>query len=164
MDSKQKARLAQFDTVLLGRNVRSARMGLGLTQKQLAGPSLSIAYISRIEAGQRRPSPPVMEQLATRLNATVDQLLAPATATQSDEFRLTLDYAELALETGETLEAQRQAASVESALRDDAGGQPLVERARILLARTYEAQGRLSTTPSSSSNKHWSIPARVLTG
>lgn len=40
---------------VLGARVRKLRQGIGLTQADVAGADLSVAYISRIEAGQRRP-------------------------------------------------------------------------------------------------------------
>ncbi|WP_414690010.1 helix-turn-helix domain-containing protein, partial [Nocardioides sp.] len=46
-----------IDPGALGARLRSARLRAGLTQSQVAGSDLSTAYVSRIEAGQRRPDP-----------------------------------------------------------------------------------------------------------
>jgi transcriptional regulator with XRE-family HTH domain len=47
---------------------------LGLSQRDLAGPGVSYAYISRIEAGERRPSIRALRQLAAKLNVSVHWL------------------------------------------------------------------------------------------
>src|SRR5947208_6259531 len=47
--------VATIDPVVLGERMRLARIRAGLTQSQVAGEDVSTAYISRIEAGQRRP-------------------------------------------------------------------------------------------------------------
>ena len=45
------------DPAVLGPRVRAARLRAGLTQAEAAGTEMSTAYVSRIEAGQRRPDP-----------------------------------------------------------------------------------------------------------
>lgn len=60
----------------LGRRIRTLRIGLGLTQQQVLGSSPG--YLSRIETGQRRPAPAVLEQIAAMLKTTVDELLSDA--------------------------------------------------------------------------------------
>jgi transcriptional regulator with XRE-family HTH domain len=54
----------------MGKRIRTRRLEQGLSQRALARPGLSGAYISRIEAGQRRPSPRVLQALAIRLDTT----------------------------------------------------------------------------------------------
>jgi hypothetical protein len=55
-----------IDPAILGRRLRNARVAAGLTQTQAAGGDASTAYISRIEAGQRRPDLKLLARLADR--------------------------------------------------------------------------------------------------
>ncbi|HXF98660.1 MAG TPA: helix-turn-helix transcriptional regulator [Gaiellaceae bacterium] len=50
----------------VGRRLQEARTGAGLSQRELAFPGCSPAYISRIERGQRTPSLQVLRELARR--------------------------------------------------------------------------------------------------
>lgn len=51
----------------LGRRFQELRQQRGLSQRQLAFPGCSAAYISRLEAGDRRPSIQTLHRLAFRL-------------------------------------------------------------------------------------------------
>lgn len=142
MSSSHGELLAALEPATLGARIRDARLSRGLTQTDLAGESMTVSYVSRIESGARRPKLAVVRTLAGRLDLTVDQLLRGVTACEYDEIRLGLDYAELALETGEAAEAAAQARTnltrAESANQAD-----LVARGRYLLGRALEAVGRL---------------------
>ena len=63
------------DPRAVGRRLRGARERAGLSQRQLAFPGCSAAYISRLEAGQRVPSLQLLRKLAAKLNAD-EQYLA----------------------------------------------------------------------------------------
>lgn len=63
--------------VSLGVRMRAARGRLGLTQAQLAEPGYSVAYVSRIEAGERTPSPEALAVFAKRLGLSPTALLDP---------------------------------------------------------------------------------------
>ncbi len=133
--------LREIDPVLLGRRLRDARVAAGLTQGDAGGEGLSTAYVSRIEAGARRPSARALQALAERVGAAPSDLLrAPDDDPAANELRLTLDYAELALETGEAAEAESQA---RAALEQLPAGSSLRERAEFLHGRALEATGRL---------------------
>ena len=54
----------------VGRRVRAKRLELGLSQRELASPGVSYAYISRIEAGARVPSAKALILLARKLDVT----------------------------------------------------------------------------------------------
>jgi len=132
--------LHAVDLTALGSRVRAARVAKGWTQAELAGTEISVGYVSRIESGSRRPNLAVLTSLASRLGTPIEQLLQGVTASQYDEIRLGLDYAELALETGEAVDAERQAQkflslAVQSSLTD------LACRGRYLYARALEANG-----------------------
>ncbi len=134
--------LHSVDLKTLGSRVRAARVAKGWTQTELAGEEISVGYVSRIESGSRRPNLAVLTSLASRLGTPIEQLLQGVTANQYDEIRLGLDYAELALESGESVDAERQAQkflslALQSSLTD------LTCRGRYLYARALEANGDL---------------------
>jgi transcriptional regulator with XRE-family HTH domain len=58
----------------IGRRLRELRKRAGLSQRELSAPGVSYAYISRIEAGARRPSVKALRQLAPRLGVSVHYL------------------------------------------------------------------------------------------
>ena len=141
MDARQADLLREIDPVELGRRLRAARLARRMTQTDLAGPGISVGYLSRMESGQRRPSGKVLEELARRLAVPLEQFLGGPSPREVDEVRLMLDYAELSLESGEPAEAETHAgaalARVTSPAMDD-----LAERAHYLRARALEAQGQ----------------------
>lgn len=60
----------------LGKNLRAARQGLGLTQEEVAERSgVQAGEISRIERGLRDPKVSTLEKLASALNLRPGQLL-----------------------------------------------------------------------------------------
>ncbi|NPC41223.1 helix-turn-helix domain-containing protein [Nocardioides sp. zg-1230] len=140
MDARQAELLAQADAHELGRRLRSIRVSRGLTQGEVVGDTMSVAYLSRLETGARRPTVKALTALAMRLDVTIDSLLEVDPGQDPDEVRLALDYAELALESGEPDEAAQH---IDTALnRLDAAGAGVRERAKILHARSLEASGR----------------------
>ena len=54
------------DPLAVGRRLHAAREAAGISQRELAFPGCSAAYISRIERGERIPSLQVMRELARR--------------------------------------------------------------------------------------------------
>jgi transcriptional regulator with XRE-family HTH domain len=63
----KRARTPHFDDpVAVGRRVHEAREAAGLSQRELAFPGCSAAYISRIERGERIPSLQVLREIARR--------------------------------------------------------------------------------------------------
>ena len=142
MDSRDADLLKEIDPTQLGHRIRAARVAKGWTQAELAGGDISVGYVSRIESGQRRPNSAVLTDLAARLEVPVDHLLRGVTAREYDELKLTLDFAELSLESGEHLEAEAQARAVVD--RATLASQPeLAYRGRFVIARALEGQGSL---------------------
>lgn len=141
-DTQTADLLRMVDPVILGSRVRAARVVRGWTQADLAGDTLSVGYLSRIETGARRPTLSVLGTLAERLGVTSEELLQGATASEYKEIRLGLSYAELALENGEVIDAEHQARQyLEQAER--ASHPDLVEQGRFLVARVLESRGQL---------------------
>ncbi|MGZ8694542.1 MAG: helix-turn-helix domain-containing protein [Gaiellaceae bacterium] len=93
------------DPAAVGERLRAARERAGLTQRDLAFPGCSPAYISRIESGDRIPSLQLLRELGRRLGVSEDFLATGANRAAPDDPRL-LD-AELALRLGDEDDAQR---------------------------------------------------------
>ena len=67
----RRARIPHYDDPdQLGRRLHDARVDAGLSQRDLAFPGCSAAYISRIERGERTPSLQVLRELARRIGVT----------------------------------------------------------------------------------------------
>jgi transcriptional regulator with XRE-family HTH domain len=146
MNDAPEARLAAVDLAELGQRLRSTRVARGLTQEAVAGTEISGAYVSRIEAGQRRPEPRVAQLLADRLGTTVEYLVSGIEPQYAEEVRLALRYAELALNSGEAQDAELQ---VRKLLIDSARELgPLRREAEWVHARSLEALGRLDAAAS----------------
>jgi tetratricopeptide (TPR) repeat protein len=59
----------------IGRRLRNMRVARGLTQRQIAEPRYTAAYISTIEAGRRSPSSAALAHFAKQLGVEVDEIL-----------------------------------------------------------------------------------------
>jgi tetratricopeptide (TPR) repeat protein len=90
----------------VGVRLKSARLRAQLSQRQLAFPGCTAAYISRLEAGARVPSLQMVNQLALRLEVS-GQWLATGVDSTADA-PTDLIEAEVALRLGEIDEAERQ--------------------------------------------------------
>ncbi|WP_329376316.1 helix-turn-helix transcriptional regulator [Streptomyces sp. NBC_01351] len=85
----------------IGRRVQRMRSELGLTQRQLAEPSYTSAYISTLESGKVRPSETALRFLAGRLGTSYEELATGRPAHLATELRLALADAQVTLATGE---------------------------------------------------------------
>lgn len=142
MTARHAELVAALEPAVLGARLRAAREARGMTQTDLADGRVSVGYVSRIERGERRPTAAVLAGLVELLGVSLDDLLHDERADAREEVRLGLDYVELALESGQALDAER-------AVRDhldratEHGLGDLVARGRLLLARSLEALGDL---------------------
>jgi len=91
------------DPHTVGARLRTAREAVGLTQRQLAFPGCTAAYISRIEAGARVPSFQILRELGRRLEVTADYLATGESETSTDD---PLFDAELAARLGDKAAAE----------------------------------------------------------
>ncbi|MFI9236113.1 helix-turn-helix domain-containing protein [Streptomyces sp. NPDC053079] len=107
----------------IGRRVLRMRTEKGLTQKQLAEPAYTAAYVSTLEAGKVRPSETALRHLARRLGTTVEELATGRPPHLATELRMRLTDARRALATGDA----EDAAVLFRALRDEAAGLELVQ-------------------------------------
>ncbi len=132
-------KLTSLDLPTLGSRIKAARLAAGLTQVALGADDASIAYISRIESGARRPGPALVEALCARLGVTPEEIvLGYATGEDPRRHELALDYAELQLVGGDAEQALRGADDVLAAAPT---GARLLERARFLQASALDALG-----------------------
>ncbi|GAA2801899.1 helix-turn-helix domain-containing protein [Crossiella cryophila] len=72
MSSAERVSTERELAATFGERLRALRMSRGLTQRDLAGEGLSSSYLSRLESGQRTPTPKVVEQLAARLGVSAE--------------------------------------------------------------------------------------------
>ena len=142
MDANLADLSRSIDPAILGRRLRNARVAAGLTQTEAAGGAASTAYISRIEAGHRRPDLKLLGHLAERLGTSIEELLLGITRDQRAELRLELDYAELALHSGNAQEALTRAGAILGAL-PEVGIVDLERGAQFVRAFALEATGDL---------------------
>ncbi|MER6246886.1 helix-turn-helix domain-containing protein [Streptomyces griseorubiginosus] len=96
------------DPGVIGRRVQQLRVQRGLTQKQLAEPAYTPAYISTLESGRVRPSDDALRHLADRLGVGFDELATGRPAHLVTDLRLRLTEAQRTLATGEAEESAEQ--------------------------------------------------------
>ncbi|MFI6412183.1 tetratricopeptide repeat protein [Streptomyces sp. NPDC050585] len=89
----------------IGRRVQRLRAARGMTQRQLAEPSYTAAYVSTLEAGRVRPSEAALRFLAGRLGTSYEELATGRPARLATELRLGLTDAQRVLATGSAAEA-----------------------------------------------------------
>jgi transcriptional regulator with XRE-family HTH domain len=125
----------------IGQRLRRLRTERGLSQRQLACPGVSYAYISRIETGDRRPSVKALRQLAPKLGVSVGYLETGRDLSDQDQRELRLAEAELKLRLehdGEQAEAEFAALLAEA---EQAGDTDAVTRALLGLGELAARRG-----------------------
>jgi tetratricopeptide (TPR) repeat protein len=111
-----------------------------MTQRQLAGESLSVSYVSLLEAGRRTPTPETVRELARALSCDVSELTGESDSLETRPALLVVSHGRLALEAGQTEVAEQQFRAALST----PGLDPLLRsEAMIGMARVLEQQGRL---------------------
>src|SRR3989441_13216551 len=86
---------AQAETI--GQRLRRLRTERRLSQRELASPGVSYAYISRIEAGTRQPSVKALRMLARKLGVSAEYLETGRELGAAEHRELQLADAELAI-------------------------------------------------------------------
>ena len=111
------------DAVAAGQRLKEARLAAGLSQRQLAFPGCSAAYISRLEAGQRVASLQLLRKIAAKLGADEEflatgvardrpfpaELIDADVALRLDDLDTARDLYERALKTSPDPRAQAEA-------------------------------------------------------
>ena len=126
----------------VGERLRRLRTERGLSQRQLAQAGISYAYISRLEAGDRRPSVRAIRVLARALGVTPEYLETGLDMPIAEQLELRLADAELRLRLGE---AGANALTALRSVLDDAEAAAeaeLATRARIALGLAAFNGGR----------------------
>ena len=106
------------DPRAVGERLHAAREAAGLSQRRLAFPGCSPAYISRIESGERIPSLQLLRQLGRRLGVSEDYL---ATGSDPRERESSVLEGELALRLDELDLAESLYARMLEQASDEAG-------------------------------------------
>ncbi|MFE9684612.1 helix-turn-helix domain-containing protein [Streptomyces sp. NPDC006285] len=96
------------DPGIIGRRVQLLRTERGLTQRQLAEPAYTPAYVSTLEAGRVRPSEEALRHIAKRLGVAYEELATGRPAHLATDLRLRLTDAQRTLATGEAEIAAEQ--------------------------------------------------------
>jgi transcriptional regulator with XRE-family HTH domain len=133
----------------IGQRLKRLRLDRGLSQRELAAPGVSYAYISRIEAGTRQPSVKALRRLAAKLGVTAEYLETGSELDPTQQRELRLADLELAVRLGggDDPEAQLLAVLDEAVA---AGDRACAQRASVSLATI--AMNR----------SEWSAAARLL--
>ncbi|MET9464034.1 helix-turn-helix transcriptional regulator [Streptomyces sp. NPDC006544] len=118
------------EPVEIGRRVQRMRTQLGWTQRKLAEPSYTPAYVSTLESGKVRPSEAALRFLADRLGTSYEELATGRPAHVATELRLALTDAQQTLAAGAADEA---AAHYRRVLAEAEGLGLADERAEALL-------------------------------
>jgi transcriptional regulator with XRE-family HTH domain len=92
----------------IGERLRRLRRERGLSQRQLAAPGITAAYISRIEAGMRQPSVKALRLLARRLDLSPEYLETGMDLKEEQERELRLAEAELELRLNDDVPTAEQ--------------------------------------------------------
>jgi transcriptional regulator with XRE-family HTH domain len=124
----------------IGERLKRLRLERGLSQRELAAPGVSYAYISRIEAGTRQPSVKALRRLASKLGVSADYLETGSDLDPAAARELRLMDLELAVRLGEHEGVDEQ---IEAALAEAlaAGDQAAALRARVALAQLALERG-----------------------
>lgn len=126
------------DPAAVGRRLLAARKAAGLSQRQLAFPGCTSAYISRIESGARTPSYQILREFGKLLGVSADYL-----ATGEDEDRAQPDplfEADVALRLGNT----ELAAELFEQVRAARDSEVSVARAEVGLGRLALGRGEMN--------------------
>jgi transcriptional regulator with XRE-family HTH domain len=117
----------------IGQRLKRLRLEQGLSQRELAAPGVSYAYISRIEAGTRQPSVKALRRLAAKLGVTADFLETGSQLGPEEHRELRLADLELAMRLDDpaNVEEQLEALLAESLA---AGDSDSALRSRVALA------------------------------
>jgi tetratricopeptide (TPR) repeat protein len=90
---------------MIGTRLKRLRVAKGLTQKELASPSYTHAYVSIIESGRRQPSRTALEHFAGKLGVGVEELVTGRSPDLVARLELQLHDARIALSEGRGDEA-----------------------------------------------------------
>jgi tetratricopeptide (TPR) repeat protein len=151
----------------LGERLRQIRLGLGMTQSQLAGDRFSKEYVSQIERGKTRPTEETMKWLADRLGVDPSFLAEGVSPDHRHRVETGLARAEALTESGQLDDALRTYGDLERLTV--ATGVPALEvrallgtaKALVLSEQPREALGLLVRARGLSEAPHFSDVERA---
>lgn len=126
----------------LAERLRRLRHEHGLSQRDVAGPGVSPAYVSRIESGERRPSVRALRVIARKLGVSLEYLETGSAISAGEERELRLAEAELRLRLGEDLQGAEQALTQLHTEAREAGDLDQAARALVGLGLAAAHTGR----------------------
>jgi transcriptional regulator with XRE-family HTH domain len=129
----------------VGQRLRRLRHERALSQRDLASPGVSYAYISRIEAGARRPSVKALRQLAPKLGVSVEYLETGRDLSDRDQRELRLAEAELILRLEQDASAAEAELTALLAEAEAAGDAEVAARAHAGLGELADRRGNFAT-------------------
>lgn len=127
----------------IGLRLKRLRLERGLSQRELAAPGVSYAYISRIEAGTRQPSVKALRKLAAKLAVTADYLESGSELDPESARELRLSDLELAVRLGDGDGSEPRLLEL-LAESETAADTPCTFRARVALAALREDRSDLA--------------------
>ena len=126
------------ETETIGQRVRRLREARGLSQRELAEPGISYAYISRIEADARTPSLKALRLLAGKLGVPPDYIETGAWLPPTVDREIRVSDADLELRLHRDLE---KAEAIYRAAVEENAEPALVARARVGLGILASQRG-----------------------
>lgn len=120
------------DPAAVGKRLKEARERAGLSQRQLAFKGCSPAYISRVEAGDRTPSLPVLSELGARLGVSDRWLATGGESIHPSQLR----DAEIALRLDDIDEAKRLFSQIRDEIDDQTSRSRALEGLAEIALRT----------------------------
>lgn len=127
----------------IGQRLKRLRLERGLSQRELAAPGVSYAYISRIEAGTRQPSVKALRKLAAKLGVTADYLESGSELDPDSARELRLSDLELAVRLGDGDGSEAPLLEL-LAEAEAAADTACAFRARVAVAAVREERGDLA--------------------
>lgn len=124
----------------IGQRLKRLRLERGLSQREVATPGVSYAYISRIEAGTRQPSVKALRKLAAKLEVTAGYLETGSDLASDEALELRLSDLELAVRLGDWEQAEGPLEQI-AAEAAGAGDRNAARRARVALAALAHERG-----------------------
>src|SRR5437868_3472327 len=145
----------------IGQRLKRLRLERNLSQRELAAPGVSYAYISRIEAGSRQPSVKALRRLAAKLGVSAHFLETGSDIAAEEDRELRLSDVELAIRLGETEGAEETLRELVSETVA-AGDRSSARGTRRTPTRGFGSTGRsrASPTPKAARERHSRTSAR----
>ena len=125
----------------VGARLRRLRLERDLSQRELASPGVSYAYISRIEAETRQPSVKALRRLAAKLGVSAAYLETGSELDATGDLELRLADLELEIRLGDAAGAAKKLEAIVEEARAS-GDREASRRARVALAGLAREAGR----------------------